>query len=83
METAGNNTLNGRLDKIEATLSKIETALLGNEFKKSGYLDTVDKLEQRVEKLEKAQQAQLWFFLGAGGIGGAGLVKLIESLFNH
>ncbi len=81
MEQSGNNTINQRLEQIEVLLKEIITALLGDKFNKVGYLDKVDDLTKRVEKLENNQRAQLWFFLGAGGIGGAGLVKLIESLF--
>ncbi len=83
METDGNNSINQRLEQIEKSLKEISTALLGNEFNKVGYISKVDDLSKRVEKLENNARAQLWFFLGAGGIGGAGLVKLIESLFNH
>ncbi len=83
METTGNNSINQRLEQIEKSLKEISTALLGNEFNKSGYISKVDDLTKRVEMLERNARAQLWFFLGAGGIGGAGLVKLIESFFNH
>jgi hypothetical protein len=79
MEQSGNNIqINGRLDKIEQTLERLESALLGDKYNGHGYIKKIDSLSDRVEKLEKAQQAQLWFFLGAGGLGGAGLVKLIE-----
>jgi len=81
MEENGNNmesNLNVRLDKIEKTLENIQRAILGDEFNGHGIKNKLENLQGRVEKLEKAQQAQLWFFLGAGGLGGAGLVKLIE-----
>ena len=83
METNGNKLeINIRLDKIEQTLERLEAALLGDKYNGDGYIKKIEKLDQRVEKLEKAQSAQLWFFLGAGGLGGAGIVKLIEHFLH-
>ncbi len=81
MEGEGNKELNSRLEEIETSLNEIKTALLGNKFNKDGYISKIDGLDKRVERLEKAQQAQLWFFLGSGMVGGAGLVKVLEHFF--
>lgn len=84
MEENGNNmenNLNQRLDKIENTLERIQRAILGDEFDGHGIKSKVEDLQSRVKKLENAQQAQLWFFLGSGFVGGAGLVKVLEHFF--
>lgn len=80
MDQHGNNmeSTNKRLEEIEATLKDIRTALLGNQYNGDGIVKKVDTIEKRVEKLEKYNAAQMWFFLGAGGLGGAGLVKFFE-----
>lgn len=82
MDSSGNNSINNRLDEIESTLQEIKTALLGNDFNnKRGYLNKVDKLEERVDSLEKNQLMAKVFLFGSGVTGGAGLVKVLESLF--
>ncbi len=83
MEIIGNQSESERLARMENDIADIKTALLGSEFNKSGYISKVDQLTNRVQKLEDNARAQLWFFLGSGAVGGAGAVKLIESLFNH
>jgi len=82
MDNGGNNmeSTNKRLDEIEATLKDIRIALLGNQYNGDGIVKKVDTIEKRVEKLERNQAAQLWLTLGTGGLGGAGIVKLIEFL---
>ena len=84
MEHGGNNSINTRLEDIETTLNEIKTALLGNDFNnKKGYLKKVDTIEERVQSLEKNQAAQKWFLFGSGVTGGAGLVKVLESIFSQ
>jgi tetrahydromethanopterin S-methyltransferase subunit G len=75
MNQAGNNMeIEKRLDNIEQILERFEDKYNGN----NGYMQRQDNIEKRVEKLERHHAAQLWFFLGAGGLGGAGIVKLFE-----
>jgi len=81
MENGGNNMeINVRLDKIEQTLERLEAALVGDKYNNNGYKSRIEDVENRLKKLENNARAQLWFFIGAGGLGGAGIVKFIEFL---
>jgi tetrahydromethanopterin S-methyltransferase subunit G len=80
MSQAGNNMeIEKRLDNIEQILERFEASFFGDKYNgNNGYMQRQDNIEKRVEKLERHHAAQLWFFLGAGGLGGAGIVKLFE-----
>jgi hypothetical protein len=80
MEQGGNKLeIEKRLDNIEQILERFEASFFGDKYNNNnGFVHRIDNLDKRVEKLEKHHAAQLWFFLGAGGIGGAGIVKLFE-----
>jgi tetrahydromethanopterin S-methyltransferase subunit G len=80
MEQDGNQLkIEKRLDNIEQILERFEASLFGDKYNgHNGYMQRQDNIEKRVEKLEKHHAAQLWFFVGAGGLGGAGIVKLFE-----
>ena len=83
MDHTGNNGTNERLDKIEKTLEKLVTALLGDEYTNGvGYFKRIDHLDDRVKSLEKNQNSLKWFIFGSGLTGGAGLVKVLESFLN-
>ena len=71
-----------RLGKIEQILERFESALFGDKFNgNNGYLQRLESMERRIEKVEKYNAAQMWFFIGAGGLGGAGLVKIFDHFF--
>jgi hypothetical protein len=79
MQNGGNNMeINIRLDKIEQTLERLEAALVGDKFNGQGYKGRLENVEARLSKLENSAAAKLWVFFGAGGIGGAVIVKIIE-----
>ena len=80
MQHEGNQLeTNSRLDKIEQILERFESALFGDKYNgNNGYMQRMDSMEKRIDRIEKYNAAQMWFFLGAGGLGGAGLVKVFE-----
>ena len=84
MDNHGNiQQIECRLGKIEQILERFESALFGDKFNgNNGYLQRLESMERRIEKIEKYNSAQMYFFLGAGGLGGAGIVKIIEHFFN-
>ena len=82
MQENGNNNINQRLEEIEKTLQRLESALIGDKYSGGkGYIDKVQDHEKRIEQIEKNQNSLKWFIFGSGVTGGAGLVKLLESFF--
>jgi hypothetical protein len=82
MENGGDHTVNERLEQIEKTLQRLESALIGDKYSGGkGYIDKVQDHEKRIEQIEKNQNSLKWFIFGSGVTGGAGLVKLLESFF--
>jgi hypothetical protein len=82
MEAQSNNSINHRLDKIEQTLERLESAFLGDKYTNGrGYISENEELKKRVSQLEKNQSSLKWFMFGSGVTGGAGLIKVLESFF--
>lgn len=63
--------LNEGLKRVESTLDKLNTAVLGNEYNKDGILPRLEKVENRVKKIDNL----FYILLGAVTLGAYPIAK--------
>jgi archaellum component FlaC len=72
--------LNESLKRLESNLSKLNSAIVGDEFNKDGILIRIECLEKKVKKIDNL----FYIFMGAVTIGAYPFLKpFIEQWFKN
>ena len=83
MEAQSNNSINHRLDKIEQTLERLESALLGDKYNGRGYKGRLEDAEERLDALEKAKDRNSAFETVAKLAIGAAIGGVVLKFLEH
>ena len=71
-----------KVDRIEASVDKIVTALLGNEYSnKTGVIHTIAEHRQRLDSLERLVERGKWLIIGLSAGTGIGIYEILKQIF--
>jgi Mg2+ and Co2+ transporter CorA len=71
-----------KVDRIEASVEKIETALLGNEYSnKTGLIHSIAEHHQRLNSLERLVERGKWLIIGLSAGTGIGVYEILKQIF--